>query len=169
MNVDEARLLITEAASLQIHPRPVDADHLDDMARGWAEVCEHVPYDFAHKMVINWEGPYNIRASQVRGGWEDHRIRPDSRQIYDDRACAFVRLCRCRHAPGECLRGYVDVPREYTIEPRGEVTNRDGSTVTIEREVIRDKWCETCWDARNARRRELGKDPLDVGVVGPHQ
>lgn len=169
MNVLEASDLIDTCVNLGIWP-PTVPDLLSEQAETWAAQLADVPLDWALKFAHEHVGPYSLRPSQIRGGWEEYsKNKARGRLMFDERACSFQRLCRCNHEPGVCNRGFVDEPREYTSEVRGESRDREGNTVTIEREVARDRWCPVCWDARNARRRELGKDPLDVGVMGPRQ
>lgn len=167
MNVLEASTLIDTCVGLGIWPNTTP-DLLADQSQVWADQLSNVPLEWAVMYAHDHGGSYWIKPSMIRGAFEEEQKRIQrGRRMYDDRACAF-RNCRCSHAVGVCMRGFVDQPREWTAEERGQSTNRDGETVAIVRDVIRDAWCPTCWDARNERRMELKKDPLDIGVTGPN-
>lgn len=167
MNALEASTLIDTCIGLGVWPNSTP-DLLADQSQIWADQLTDVPLQWAIDFAHSHPGPYSLRPSQIRGGWEEEQKRISrGRQIYDERACAFQRRCRCAHSPGVCNRGYVDKPREWSTEQRGQTTTIDGETVAIIRDVIRDSFCPTCWDARNAVRQEKGLDPIDIGVIGP--
>lgn len=167
MNVLEASTLIDTCIGLGIWPNTTP-DLLADQSQIWADQLDDVPLEWAVNFAHAHPGPYSLRPSQIRGAWAEYRKREQrNQQGYNERACAFQRRCRCSHAAGVCMRGFVDTPREWSTEKRGETTTPDGDTVTIVRDVIRDSFCPACWDARNAVRQEKGLDPIDLGVIGP--
>lgn len=167
MNVLEASTLIDTCLGLGIWPNSTP-DLLADQAQVWSEQLEAVPLEWAVMYAHEHNSTYWIKPSMIRGAFiEEQKRVARGRQMYDERACAF-RHCRCKHEPGVCMRGFVDRQREWSAEERGQATTRDGETVQVVRDVIRDQWCATCWDARNQRRMETKKDPVDVGMIGPN-
>lgn len=148
MNVLEAAHLIDRCVALGIWAHPGDAEAIAGQAEAWAEQLYQVPLAFALTVADQHPGPYSLRPGMIRGAWEQAEKQARINTSYDERACAFARMCRCTHAVGQCNRGFLDTPADVE---RGTVA-----------------WCPQCWNARNLKREEEGKAPLEVGEVGSH-
>jgi hypothetical protein len=159
VNVDEAKVFVSEAATLDLAISPTDVGHLDEIARGWAEVCKDVPYAFAHQVLITWTSVYHIRASQVRGLWEQQQ-KTAARNTYSETACAWERVCRCTHT--ECVHGQM--AGDLALE---KITVQGDRGQTRDRETLVVKWCPRCWEARNIIRSDQGKEPRTLGDLTP--
>jgi len=148
VNVLEAATLIDRCIALGIWPHPGDANLIAEQAQAWSEQLSRVPLEFALNEAVTHPGPYNLRPSLIRGAWERAEKARRVNTTYDERACAFARMCRCTHAEGQCNRGFLDTPQDL-----------DRGTVM---------WCPQCWNARNLKREEQGKSLLELGEVGSH-
>lgn len=162
MNVLEAAELIDQAIALRAWSHPGDDELLAGQAEAWAEALSEVPLDFALRMVRSHTGVYEIRPSQIRGGWEESRKAERMNRSGDERACAFDRWCHCTHSEGECYRGFRDTPVDKDREVV-QLRKVGGADVAYPQGV----WCPNCWTARNYRRSEMDKEPLPIGVIGP--
>lgn len=148
MNVLEAATLIDRCVALGVWAHPGDADLIAAQAQAWSEQLSRVPLEFALGIADAHPGPYHLRPSQIRGSWEQAERARRTRVSYDERACAYARMCRCTHAEGQCNRGFLDTSQDLE---RGSVA-----------------WCPQCWKARNLKREEQGKSTLELGEVGSH-
>lgn len=149
MNALEAAQLIDRCIALGIWPSPGDAEMLATQAEAWGEQLRAVPLAYAIEQADRHPGPYYLRPSFIRDAW-DQAVKVEKAHItYGERACPNARLCRCTHGIDECNRGFLDTP-----------SDRERGTTA---------WCPLCWDARNLRREELGKEPVPLTAAGSHR
>jgi hypothetical protein len=118
--------------------------------RAWNEVLKDLSYSWATQAVTRYystEQPFN---RSITPGWIKDQWLETVRQAApagSERACNLARLCRCSHAPGVCIGGFVD-------HPPAQVEHRAGKTHAVVEP------CPLCWDAKNAKRAEGGLAPV---------
>ena len=151
MDLLETSQFYDRCQALGVIPQ-ADGEQVLDYVGVWQSTLADVPLDFAIRQAERHPGPYMLRPSFVRGAWDQQQERLKALDAQETaknpRACPWARVCRCSHAEGVCLRGWVD---EVQTDQRGYAVA---------------EWCDLCWDAKNLIREEHGKTPRPLGIVG---
>lgn len=162
MNVEETAAFHDYCIAAGVWARPQSDDMRLDQIAAWSQILEDVPTSFGLQRVNQWEPNAVQRYFQptsVAFAWRMRREAEVRESVtYDEAACAWARLCTCPHV--DCYHGQMREAGDKTtiIETRSGVTNRYTTGV---------RWCPRCWDARNLKRVEEGKDARDYADVRP--